>query len=274
MRSRAWAARTARPGPPTRRRSPSSGRTRPAPPTPSATGTQIAEGVSAARGLSLVDDARLFALLNIATADALIACWDAKYTYNFWRPVTAIRFAGDSSINPATVSDPTWTPLIVTPNFPSYMSAHSTVSSAAADGPDVPVRLALRVHRRLGWPAGRHPVVQQLRRRRGGSGPEPDLRRDPLPVRQPVRARHGPGPGSVRLPEPAQSQSARGSRPGPSTRGSRRGRFSRLVGRAGGRRAVGRLRSRRGSTRQAAVPVGYAAYAASDRGRRCAHKCR
>jgi len=88
--------------------------------------------VSAAQGLSLVDDARLFALVNISTADALIAAWDAKYTYNFWRPVTAIQFAGDSSINPATVSDPSWTPLIVTPNFPSYMSAHSTVSGAAA----------------------------------------------------------------------------------------------------------------------------------------------
>jgi membrane-associated phospholipid phosphatase len=93
---------------------------------------KIAEGVSVAQGLDLQDDARLFALLNIATADALIACWDAKYTYNFWRPVTAIQFAGDSSINPATLSDPTWTPLIVTPNFPSYTSAHSTVSGAAA----------------------------------------------------------------------------------------------------------------------------------------------
>jgi membrane-associated phospholipid phosphatase len=93
---------------------------------------KIAEGVSVDQGLDLVDNARLFALLNIATADALILCWDAKYTYNFWRPVTAIEFAGDSSINPATASDPTWTPLIVTPNFPSYTSAHSTVSSAAA----------------------------------------------------------------------------------------------------------------------------------------------
>jgi hypothetical protein len=82
--------------------------------------------------LDLVGNARLFALLNTATADALIACWDAKYTDNFWRPVTAIQFAGDSSINPATESDPTWTPLIVTPNFPSYTSAHSTVSGAAA----------------------------------------------------------------------------------------------------------------------------------------------
>jgi membrane-associated phospholipid phosphatase len=93
---------------------------------------KIAAGVSVAQGLDLVDNARLFALLNIAEADALIATWDAKYTYNVWRPVTAIRFAGDSSLNPATVSDPTWTPLIVTPNFPSYTSAHSTVSGAAA----------------------------------------------------------------------------------------------------------------------------------------------
>src|SRR4029077_426 len=83
--------------------------------------------------LNLVDDARLFALLNVATSDALIAAWDAKYTDNLWRPVTAIQFAGDSSINPATVSDPTWTPLIVTPNFPSYVSAHSAVSAAAAE---------------------------------------------------------------------------------------------------------------------------------------------
>jgi membrane-associated phospholipid phosphatase len=93
---------------------------------------EIAAGVSAEQGPDVVADARLFALLNIATADALIGCWDAKYTYNVWRPVTAIQFAGDSALNPATVSDPTWTPLIATPNFPSYTSAHSTVSSAAA----------------------------------------------------------------------------------------------------------------------------------------------
>lgn len=93
---------------------------------------EIAQQVSAERGLDLVADAHLFALLNIATADAIISCWDAKYTYNFWRPVTAIQFAGDSALNPATESDSTWTPLITTPNFPSYTSAHSTVSGAAA----------------------------------------------------------------------------------------------------------------------------------------------
>jgi membrane-associated phospholipid phosphatase len=92
----------------------------------------IAQGVSVERGLDLVADARLFAVLNLATADAIISCWDAKYTYNFWRPVTAIQFAGDSDLNPATESDSTWTPLITTPNFPSYTSAHSTVSGASA----------------------------------------------------------------------------------------------------------------------------------------------
>ena len=93
---------------------------------------EIAEQVSVERGLGLVADARLFALLNLATADAIISAWDAKYTDNFWRPVTAIQFPGDSAVNPAAASDPTWTPLIVTPNFPSYTSAHSTVSGAAA----------------------------------------------------------------------------------------------------------------------------------------------
>jgi membrane-associated phospholipid phosphatase len=102
---------------------------------------RIAQQVATDQGLSLVQDARLFALLNIAEADAQIACWDAKYAYNLWRPVTAIR-AADTDNNPATDPDATWTPLLVTPNFPSYTSAHSTLSGAAAEvltalfGPD------------------------------------------------------------------------------------------------------------------------------------------
>ena len=95
-------------------------------------GHAIAEGVATDQGLSLASNARLFALLNIATADALISCWDTKYTYNFWRPVTAIR-AADTDGNPGTAPDAGWTPLLVTPNFPSYTSAHSTVSSAAVE---------------------------------------------------------------------------------------------------------------------------------------------
>src|SRR5262249_38400948 len=92
---------------------------------------KIAQGVAVDQGLSLASDARLFARLTLAPADAIISCWDAKYAYNFWRPVTAIR-AADTDGNPDTEPDAGWTPLIVTPNFPSYTSAHSTVSGAAA----------------------------------------------------------------------------------------------------------------------------------------------
>jgi hypothetical protein len=99
--------------------------------TPPGHWNEIAENVSLQRGLSLEQNARLFALLNIGLADAAIVCWDAKYTYNFWRPVTAINYPGDSQINPATTSDPGWTPLWNTPNFPEYASGHSTFSGAA-----------------------------------------------------------------------------------------------------------------------------------------------
>jgi vanadium-dependent haloperoxidase-like protein len=75
--------------------------------------------------------ARDFALMNVAGADARIACWDAKYTFNFWRPVTAIQRA-DEDGNPATESDPEWRPLIDTPNHPEYVSAHTTLSTAMA----------------------------------------------------------------------------------------------------------------------------------------------
>jgi membrane-associated phospholipid phosphatase len=92
---------------------------------------KIAQQVAADEHLGLVKEARLFALLNFATADALIATWDAKFAYNLWRPVTAVR-AADTDGNLGTDPDTTWTPLLVTPNFPSYTSAHSTVSGAAA----------------------------------------------------------------------------------------------------------------------------------------------
>jgi membrane-associated phospholipid phosphatase len=92
---------------------------------------QIAQEVAQQRGDSLVQDARLFALLNLAQADAYFAVWDAKYTYNFWRPVTAIR-AADTDGNPDTAADPAWTPFLVTPAHPSYNSGHSGISGAAA----------------------------------------------------------------------------------------------------------------------------------------------
>jgi len=93
---------------------------------------RVARTVSAQRSLSLVQNARLFALLNLAMADATIACWDSKYTYRFWRPVTAIR-AADTDGNDATESDPAWTPLRPTPLHPEYPSAHGCASGAAAE---------------------------------------------------------------------------------------------------------------------------------------------
>jgi PAP2 superfamily protein len=82
------------------------------------------------RHLTFSENARLLALLNLAMADAAIGCWDAKYTYIFWRPITAIVEAANDG-NPATTDDPGWTPLIVTPNHPDYPSGHSCVSGAA-----------------------------------------------------------------------------------------------------------------------------------------------
>jgi len=98
--------------------------------TPSAW-NRIATSVADQRHLTLSENARLLALLNVAMADAVIACWEAKYAYVFWRPITAIRLASTDG-NPNTVEDPGWTPLLITPNFPEYPSGHATVSPAAA----------------------------------------------------------------------------------------------------------------------------------------------
>lgn len=91
----------------------------------------LAQIVAQQQGNTLEENARLFAALNVAIADSIIACWDAKYEYSFWRPVTGIREAANDG-NILTEADPTWTPLIVTPPFPGYTSAHSQVSGAAA----------------------------------------------------------------------------------------------------------------------------------------------
>ncbi|WP_293133181.1 phosphatase PAP2 family protein [Microcoleus sp. bin38.metabat.b11b12b14.051] len=98
--------------------------------TPPGHWNQIASEASALVGTSLEDSARLFALLNIAEADAAITSWDSKYQYDFWRPVTAIRQA-DRDNNPDTTIDDKWTPLLITPPFSEYTSGHSTFSGAA-----------------------------------------------------------------------------------------------------------------------------------------------
>ena len=80
------------------------------------------------RGLDRWEHARLFALLNLGQADALIANQKWKYTYNFWRPVTAIRWPDDG--NADTASDPVWRPFIVTPPYPDYPCALPTSAGA------------------------------------------------------------------------------------------------------------------------------------------------
>ncbi len=99
--------------------------------TPPGMNNRIAQEVVARKNLSLVDTARVFALLNLAEADAAIVSWDAKREYDLWRPITAVREAATDG-NPDTAADPAWLPLIATPPFPAYTSGHSTFSGAGA----------------------------------------------------------------------------------------------------------------------------------------------
>jgi hypothetical protein len=100
----------------------------------------VTRSISADRGLDIVENARLFAMEDLAAADGFIGCYKDKYYWKFWRPVTAIRLA-DTDGNPATDADPNWTPLfdpatsqggppLSTPPFPDHPSAHSCASSA------------------------------------------------------------------------------------------------------------------------------------------------
>src|SRR5690242_841547 len=90
----------------------------------------VAVSLGDERHTTLSENARLLALLNVSMADAAIGCWKSKFTYNFWRPITAIRLALTDG-NPSTIEDTTWNPLIVTPAHQDYPSGHSCVSGAA-----------------------------------------------------------------------------------------------------------------------------------------------
>jgi hypothetical protein len=101
---------------------------------------RIFRTLDASQGLDIVDSARLFAMTNLAAADAAISCWNDKYYWNFWRPVTAIREA-DNDGNPATEADPAWLPLfdpatptagapLITPGFPDHPAGHGCGSGA------------------------------------------------------------------------------------------------------------------------------------------------
>lgn len=100
--------------------------------TPPGAWNLIAQDISQDRGLSITENARLFAAMNVAMADAAICAWDCKYTQDMWRPVDAIRLA-DTDGNALTDPDTGWTPLLQTPNHPTYVSGHSTFSRAAAN---------------------------------------------------------------------------------------------------------------------------------------------
>ena len=91
----------------------------------------IAQDLARRHKLSVPDTARLFALLNMAEADAGISCWETKFFYRTWRPETAIREI-NPGINPAAQPNPDFIPNMGTPAFPSYTSGHSTFSAAAA----------------------------------------------------------------------------------------------------------------------------------------------
>src|SRR6266478_5531864 len=93
---------------------------------------EIAQTTAVAHNLTTAQNARLFAELNVAFADDVIAFYDAKYAYNFWRPVTAIREAATDG-NPKTLADPNWLPEVgnTTPD-PAYPGAHAVISASGA----------------------------------------------------------------------------------------------------------------------------------------------
>lgn len=92
---------------------------------------EITATIAHDRGLALAETARLFALISVAQSDAAIVCWETKYRYNLWRPITAIQ-RGSEDGNAATEADPGWTHFLNSPPFPAYSSGHSTFSKSSA----------------------------------------------------------------------------------------------------------------------------------------------
>ena len=160
---------------------------------------EVARQLSAAKKLSLADNARLFALLNMGTANTFITDWDAKFTYNFWRPVTAIR-NGDQDGNDATERDAAWTPLNATPMHPEYPSQAAIIAGVSMGvfeavfgaNPSTPVVASDLIDPKAAAP---------LRQREGDGGrsaERADLGRHPLPKL--ARCRLSDGPEDRRLP--------------------------------------------------------------------------
>ncbi|HST16221.1 MAG TPA: vanadium-dependent haloperoxidase [Gaiellaceae bacterium] len=99
--------------------------------TPAAIWNRVADDLADANYATLMENARLLARMNVAMADAVIAIWNAKNTYDTWRPITAIQRA-DQDGNPDTAPDPAWAPLLPTPQFQEYPAGHPGVSNAGA----------------------------------------------------------------------------------------------------------------------------------------------
>jgi len=111
--------------------------------------------LAVARNLDLLGTARMLAVAHLSGADAALACWDAKYYYNLWRPFHAVPRA-DTDRNPATTADQTWTPLINL-SFPEYPSGHACVSGA--------------ITRAVAWYFGTHNVSMTINSLAAGAGP-------------------------------------------------------------------------------------------------------
>ena len=179
----------------------------------------VAREVAVAQGLTLSQNARAFALLNLAGADAFIAAWDAKFAYSQWRPVTAIR-AADADGNPATDADPLWTPLLVTPPLSRLHRRPHHLRRRGAEGPRTRVRQASRAS------SSSSPASQ----RRASSKPTRPSKTSPMASSMPAC-----GGNPLENVERARSFCRRGDRPlrraspspGPTSRGrSRRPRAS------------------------------------------------
>ena len=169
----------------------------------------IARGVADAQDNSLAQNARLFALLNIGMADALITAWDTKFEYSFVRPVTAIRNA-DNDGNPDTAADPAWSPLLTTPGASVLHGGPQRGQCHGRHRPGGVLRERRhRVHvlgRGRGRRGSHHPLVRRLLGGGAGSGRQPDLRRHPLVLRQPGRTPGRPLRRRVRRRQPAAAQ--------------------------------------------------------------------
>ena len=163
--------------------------------------------------LDIVDASRFMAMVSVVYADALIACFDAKYHYAFWRPVTAIR-AGNTDDNGRTIGDPAWSPLLPsTPNHPEYPSAHSCITPS---GGRVIARFLRTAVDRLHRPQPDEPRRSPLRHRQGAAGRgrrRPHLGWDPLPHGGQGRHRHRQASHPLRARQPLPPHTVTGTRP-------------------------------------------------------------